>query len=326
MDLRKRWLPLALAGLAVAVMVGVAELLGSSEILFPGTAALLCGCWIIPTQAWNVTRPRMIVLMCTGAIVGLTLNLFVPAPLWTRALMAYAFCALAMNVAGADMTPMVSAAVLPVLLGTESWVYPVAVTTIVCLICATQVFLERMGLRKPIDFTSRRARTRGDVGMWLMRIIAFAAVGAPLYLMGQPLFAVPPLIVAYTSLTRPDHTLRMRPFRTWAVLAMAALIGGCARGAVMLGLPIVPVVALAYCALVAGWHLCHDWLPPAGAVVLLALLVPSASPLAYVIEVSVGAALWVAIALCFPGIRPWRRATHAADGPQSVGHEAQDTV
>ena len=313
MDLRGRWLPIALAGLAVTVMVGVAGLLGSSEVLFPETAALLCGCWIIPVQAWNVTRPRMIALMCAGATFGLTLNLLVPAPLWARALAAYAFCVLAMNVAGADMTPMVSAAVLPVLLGTESWIYPAAVTTIVGLICAIQVLLERAGLREPIDFVPRRARTWEDVGMWLLRIAAFAAVGAPLYLMGQPLFAVPPLIVAYTSLTRPDHTLRMRPLRTWAVLALAALIGGCAREAMMLGLPIVPVALLAYGALVVDWHLCRDWLPPAGAVVLLALLVPSTSPLAYAIEVSVGAALWVAIALCFPGIRPWGHPAHATD-------------
>ena len=43
-----------------------------------------------------------------------------------------------MNVAGADMTPMLSAAILPMLLGTDSWAYPVSVFVLVALVEAVE--------------------------------------------------------------------------------------------------------------------------------------------------------------------------------------------
>ena len=46
-------------------------------------------------------------------------------------------------------------------------------------------------------------------------------------------------------------------------------------------------------------------MPPAGAVVLLAFLVPWSNPWLYAVEVALGAAVWVCAALAlFPGIRP----------------------
>ena len=65
------------------------------------------------------------------------------------------------------------------------------------------------------------------------------------------------------------------------------------------------VAAFAFAALVVAWNGLRTWMPPAGAVVLLAFLVPWSSPWLYAAEVALGAAVWVAAALVlFPGIRP----------------------
>ena len=41
----------------VAAMVGVAELLGEKEIIFPEITALAIGAWIAPQQVWRTNRP-----------------------------------------------------------------------------------------------------------------------------------------------------------------------------------------------------------------------------------------------------------------------------
>lgn len=307
MSFQKRWLPILLAGIFVVAMVDVSVLAGSPEVLFPEMTAILCGAWIQPAQAWNVSRPRMLALMTTGAVFGLVMNLAFPGiPLPVRAVIGYAFCALCMNIAGADMTPMLSAAILPMLLGTDSWVYPVAVFVLVTLVELGQIALERVGLREPIDYRPFRLPTGQAIATWARRLGVFALFAVPAYATGNVFLAVPPLLVAYTELTRPDFTLRLRPWRAWAVLAIAGVIGTLARDAmVTLGLPSPLVAAFAFTALVLAWNGLRTWLPPAGAVVLLAFLVPWTSPWLYAVEVALGAAVWVCAALAlFPGIRP----------------------
>ena len=307
MSLRRRWLPILLAGVFVMAMVAAAGALRCPEVLFPETAAILCGAWIQPKQAWNVNRPRMLALMTTGAVFGLVMNLAFPGiPLPLRAVIGYAFCALCMNVAGADMTPMLSAAILPMLLGTDSWAYPVSVFVLVALVEAGQVALEHVGLREPIEYHPFRLPTKQALASWARRLGVFALFAVPAYATGNLFLAVPPLLVAYTELTRPDFTLRLRPWRAWAVLALAGVIGTLARDAVaLLGMPSPLVAAFAFAALVVAWNGLRTWMPPAGAVVLLAFLVPWSSPWLYAAEVALGAAVWVAAALVlFPDIRP----------------------
>ena len=306
MSLRRRWLPILLAGCFVVAMVAVATVSGCTEILFPEMTAILCGAWIQPRQAWNVSRRWMLVLMTSGAVFGIAVNLLVPAPLAVRACLGYVFCALVMHAAGADMTPMLSAAILPMLIGTTSWAYPVAVFVLVCLVLAGQVALERVGLREPIESTPLRGSGMQFVTMWGRRFLVFALLSCPAYMTGNAYLAVPPLLVAYTELTRPDMTLRLKPWNSWAVLAGASLVGSLARCAVeYAGVPAWVAVIPAYLALVLLWNAARTWLPPAGAIVLLALLVPWRGPWLYPIEVSLGAAAWVAAALLlFPGIRP----------------------
>lgn len=305
MDLRSRWLPAALAAGFVLLMAGAARLTGCAEVLFPETAALLCGAWLQPRQAWNVDRPRMLLLMGCGATCGLLLNLLVPWPVWGRAVLGYAFAAAMMCLVGADMTPMLSAIVLPVLLGTDTWAYPLAVVCIVSALELGQVGLERAGLREPVDYHVLRNPPRVALAEWGRRWAVFALLSAPAYLTGHNLFAVPPLLVAFTELTRPDMTLRLRPVRAWGTLTLAAVIGELCRSAVEVAGAPTPLMALvAFLGVVLVWDALKACLPPAGAVALLALLVPYPGPGAYVACVATGAALWVAVAMTFPGVRP----------------------
>lgn len=305
MSIRSRWLPILLSGALVVAMVALADAFACQELLFPETTAILCGAWIQPRQAWEVDRPRMFLLMAAGAVFGLVANLGLGAvPLPARVLLGYAFCALMMTLMHASMAPMFSAAILPMLLGTDSWAYPAAVVILVTIVCAGQMGLERAGLREPIELpkVETSPSARDALAYWGRRLAVFALVAVPAYVAGLTFLAVPPLIVAYTELSQPGFSLRAHPLRAWAVLAGAGAIGALARNAVaLLGLPLAAAAALGFVALVFLWDGLHVWMPPAGAAMLLALLVPWANPWAYALEVACGAAIWVAAALlAFP--------------------------
>ena len=306
MSFRRRWFPILLAGIFVTIMVGLAQRLGCPEILFPEMAAILCGAWIQPSQAWNVDRPRMLVLMAFASVLGLASNLWLPLPLAVRVLIGYAVCATVMNAIGADMTPMLSAAILPMLLGTDSWAYPAAVVSLVIAVCLGQMWLERIGEREPIDYQRLNLPWKEAIPFWGKRLLVFGLIAVPAYLSGLTFLAVPPLIVAYTELTRPDFTLRTRPLRARATMAGAGAIGALARAAVNSGVaPVVLAAACGFGLLVLLWDRMRAWMPPAGAAVLLALLAPVPNPMLYAVEVAVGSAVWTLAALViFPGVRP----------------------
>lgn len=311
MTLRQRWLPILLSGIFVVAMAAVSDITSCSEILFPEITAIVCGAWIQPHQAWNIDRPRMLLLMGSGAVFGVLLNLFVPGPMWVRAVLGYAFCALMMNIVAADMTPMLSAAISARAPRHEG----------VGLSCRRdrarlaglpgQTALDHAGLREPLDCHPFRLPKDQAFTSWMKRLAVFAAISAPAYFLNQPFFAVPPLLVAYTELTRPDFTLRLRPWKGWCALAGAAMTGSLARAAVEAGaLPLELALALAFVCLILIWNGLRCWLPPAGAGLLLAFLVPYHGPLMYGLEAAAGAAVWVAVSVWgFDGIRPSRE-TH----------------
>ena len=44
-------------------MVGVSELMGEKEIIFPEMAALTIGMWIVDKKVWTVSRLKLVLLM-----------------------------------------------------------------------------------------------------------------------------------------------------------------------------------------------------------------------------------------------------------------------
>lgn len=47
-------------------MVGVSELMGEKEIIFPEMAALTIGMWIVDKKVWTVSRLKLVLLMSIG--------------------------------------------------------------------------------------------------------------------------------------------------------------------------------------------------------------------------------------------------------------------
>ena len=140
--------------LMILLMIGAAELLMEREIIFPEMAALTIGMWIVDKRVWRVSRIGVVVLMTLGAIAGVCIVRYSPFPLLANLMFAFAFAAICLTLSRATLVPQISACMLPVLLETESWVYPVAVFIMSVIVVGGQWGMERMGLREKITYTS----------------------------------------------------------------------------------------------------------------------------------------------------------------------------
>ena len=294
---QSRWMPIILAGTAAVFMVFLAEILHSSEILFPEMCAILCGAWIMPRQPWHVDRKHMFLLMSIGSVFGLIINLLLPSwPLAACAPLGFIFCALMMLLTGTEMAPMFSAAVLPMLLKTDTPVYPIAVCSLVGIVLLGQFILEKLQLREPVSF-QKNTQTREDGTAWLLRCAVLCAA-CPLYAAGFTFMAAPPLLVAFLELTHPESALRKSPVRVWLCLVLAALTGTTVRNAAEAGLLSRTMAAAAgFLILILIWHRLQIWFPPAGALLFLALLAPWPNAWIYLAETAAGSALWIAAAM-----------------------------
>ena len=80
--------------------------------------------------------------------------------LWAQMLLAFALCQILYLFSRTTFAPMISAMVLPVFLGTTSWVYPVSAVALTVIISGLQLFFEKLGFVKetfsPLPLPSKR--------------------------------------------------------------------------------------------------------------------------------------------------------------------------
>ena len=140
----------------ILMMVGLAEWTNEKEILFPEMTTLIIGLLIIDKRVWNVKRWQIILLMTLGAAVGICIVRYSPLPYVVNLCAAFAFAGASLLISRATLIPLISACVLPVLLHTESIVYPIADIILFCRCFG------RIGRRHGLPL-SHIAPTHGDL-------------------------------------------------------------------------------------------------------------------------------------------------------------------
>ena len=106
--------------LFLTLMVVVADVSGQSEVIFPEAAALCVGLWLMPKAVWNVRGWQIPLYLTAAATIGLALNLLLPAGFEIRFALAFVIVIGLLRLVRCNMYPTVSAAMLPVLVGTTS--------------------------------------------------------------------------------------------------------------------------------------------------------------------------------------------------------------
>ena len=299
-------------------MVAAAALADNKEIIFPEVLALLLGAWVAVSMPWRVNRIQFIVIMPLVAVSGVVLvrylrlpsmDPFGPETVWMRMIAAYLVVAVLLLVSRSTLLPAVSAGILPVLMGTETWIYPLSVAIMAVLIMAGQLVMERFhiwgaaaadavkpqadGIREktpePVyDHTRLCLQWLG--GLPFMMILSGAALFS-----GFRFFAAPPLVVALVTFTMKNSPSGKQAVKSWFMLFGCSVIGAGCRWLLCEQMDLSFIVcAFAATALVL---LFVDFsgivFPPAGALAILPILIPESMLPTYPLQIAAGAAFCV---------------------------------
>lgn len=287
-------------GLAAA-MVGTAELLGEKEIIFPEITALTVGAIAAPKHSWRVSRTRMVLLIALCSVIGILIVRFSPFPKAAGLAAAYGVCQVIFLLSRTSFAPMISAAALPVLMGTETVIYPISAVSMTLLTCLAQYILERAGVCQPEEF---QPLPEPDGFMWGsagVRTVVAGALAFPLIHFGVQFCIAPPLLVAFTEFSNPQSKARAKPVKTVFIIAACAFAGALLRYLLCscAGLPLTVAAILSVAATLAAMKAAGQFIPPAGALGVLPMIIPEEALAVYPVEVLAGAAAFMAAALCF---------------------------
>lgn len=291
--------------LIAALMVALSELTGEQEILFPEIAAIAVGMLLAPKRSWQTNRIRILILISVSAVVGLFISVFLQIPLWAKMSLAFIVAQGILTVSGTSFAPMISAAVLPVLLGTKSGVYLAAAVGLTALILLISYLLERLGLREPELFLPLPLPDQ----MTLRRVALKCVLGSFCIFLAVSLnarFAVaPPMLVAFSEFMNPENRAKEHPARAVLLISLCALAGALCRVlfTVRLGLPLTVSAVIACAIMVSLLHRFELFLPPAAALTVLAMLIPADCLALYPIQVFAGIVVLMGISVLTNALR-----------------------
>ena len=290
-----RWMRPIATVLFLTAMASAAELLGQHEIVFPEAGALCVGLWLMPKAVWNVQGRQVPLLLTGAALIGWGLNLLLPVGFEIRFLVAFCMVVLTLRAVRCNMYPVVSAAMLPVLIGTTSWVYPVSVTVLSTVLAVGRKWLPQADRVEYHPYGLRR-------WLWLAAALAlFVAIGFAARMMqpnpwGERLHygMVPPLVVTMIEFANRRSGFRKHPWSIWGLIVVAAAVGTAAELGLhrMAGLPMALGVA---CSATVMLLLFMRYKPfaPALAVATVPMLLPDGILIWFPLLAAIGAAYFI---------------------------------
>lgn len=296
----KNILPAALAVLTVMLMTAAAEFSGEKEILFPEIAAIAAGALIAPKFAWKTSKLRLFVLICIGSVLGLLISMFVPLALSVKLCIAFLAASLLFQFSGTTFAPVISSVVLPVMLGTNSVIYPIAAAVLTFLILMERMLTEKLGIAEKSEFSPEPMPDKNALvrlaARWLIGSIAIVlAVGT-----GFGFAVAPPLLVAFTEFCRKDSAVRKKPAAITLLIAGCALVGAVCRSVfTLLGWKMFAaagVTMLIVCIIMKSAKL---FVPPAAALSVLAFLISEEAVITYPLQIAAGTVIFVLVGRIF---------------------------
>ena len=300
--MKKQGIVYGMVLLIVAVMVGAAEILGENEIIFPEITAIAVGALMAPKLAWKTNRKRILILIMVCAVLGIGIVRFVPGPTWVKIALAYGVAEVIFLKSGTSFAPMISAIALPVLLGAESIVYPVAALVLTSLILGCHMVLVRGGIKEDAVFVPVKAAGQDWIDAGVRLVLVAAAAWIVLGLDGRFVIA-PPLLVAFTEFSRRDSGARKRPVTVVAAIGLCGLAGAVCRYVIhmSLNLPLTLAAVAAAGLMILILTKLKAYVPPAGALCILPMLIPAEKVVGYPLQILIGAALFMGLSLAvFP--------------------------
>lgn len=289
-----------LFGVLMAIsMVWLAELSGEKEIIFPEICALTIGAWVSEQQPWAVNKRRIFWLMSAAAWFGVLIVRYCPLPLILQVCICFAFSGSILTACQTNFVPIISACILPVYLKTTSFVYPAAVMIMALIIIFAQWVMEKNHLRPVNKFVPCHFDLKLQIIKWTKLLTVFGLIALIPFKAHQIYFLAPPLIVMFTELSNPKSPARKKPAYIAGLMTFSAFIGSFCRlfFNVYLNMPLSICTALACCVLFIALNKVRINFPPAGAVLLIPMILDKNLLFRFPIEVFVGAVILCYVAM-----------------------------
>ena len=285
----------------IALMVGAAIIFHDQEILFPEIAAIAIGALVSPQLSWKTSRIRILISIMVAAICGMLIVAYVHLPVTYEMVLAYFIGQILLLSSETTFAPMISAIVLPVMLQTRSINYLISAFVFTSLILVVHYFFEKKGLVevKPVVFSSMWNKEKITI-MLARTLLAF--IGIVLAFRFDFKFAVaPPLLVAFTEFTNPQGKVRKKPMQAILLIFVCALVASYSRYMLAMQLKMSLIIPVCVTSMFVIFMIATTkmYIPPAGAIGILAFLIPEDAVIYYPLHVFVGIAMMMLLALVF---------------------------
>lgn len=301
--MKKQFIPLVI--ILVIAMCIISEYIGEKEIIFPEISALAIGAWIMKAPAFGCNNLHLWISPTIAAITGLVIITFFPYYPFFMVIAAFILIALQLRIMGSKVTPSFSAAILPILIHTQSWYYPLSVCILTGIIAFgkelidifhknTSIgFLNSLKQREKVDFT------REELINWIKILTSITLISAcSLYFHWNYIIA-PPLIVTFVELAKPKGKLYFKTVFVFISMALAALLGGSCLYFIyyLLHLSVWVAAGLSMVCVFLVFHLLRFTLPPVAAIALLPIIIPAKNLFMYPVQILIGSSIFLLINL-----------------------------
>lgn len=291
--------PYILTFLMVCLMVGGSQLFQEPEIIFPEITALAIGYWLAPKQVWKTSSIKLVCLIMIYAILGIFIVRYFHVSILLKVVVGFTLCNLGLIISKTTFAPLISACILPILMNTESWVYPISATIMSVLIVLGQNYLQKQHNCHAYHYQPVEFHYHHEFVLFIKRLIVVIGLGIVALRLDIRLLIAPPLIVAFFEFSGHHKKLRSQAPRLYLFTVFMAFVGAYLKYflTIQYQVPLWITAAMTTAILLIGIYSFQIFFPPVGAITILPMIIAPEILLSYPFLVAIGFALLIIFAL-----------------------------
>ena len=213
----KTILPYISTLILVACMTVSAEILNEKEIIFPEITALAIGYLVAEKRSWKVNSRRMLGLISLCAVLGVLIVRYIRFGIYPQIIIAFAISQIVFMFSKTTFAPLISAIVLPVMMQTTSFVYPLAAFLLTVAVILFRKIFESTGIKEKEPYEPVTLNFRADIIDAVIRVICVSAIGYIAFPLDFRFAVAPPLLVVFTEFSRPNNKARLKIYNKYSV-------------------------------------------------------------------------------------------------------------
>lgn len=271
----KKTIPYLLTLFMVLIMMGCSLLINNPEIIFPEIVTLTIGTWLAPKQVWKTSPVKLVGLILIYSVLGIVMVKYVDIPLYLKITAAFFMCAVGLIMSHTTFSPLISACLLPILMETESWIYPFSATLMTLIIVIIQSVLQHYKYQEYTFYRPVKVNPKKDTIILIERMIIIMVISAIAIYFDLKWLIAPPLIVAFVEISHPQFPLKHQLPSIYMLTVIMALIGAYSRHFLIIKyhFSFLGIVAAVMVILFIVIGLTHIFFPPMGAITILPFII-----------------------------------------------------